>query len=361
MKRLHLTFLFLLLLMMSCSHLAQMKIGKGVDYQNDATFFNPLLPSGPDPWVIREGDYYYYMHTLVDRIDIWRTRTISDLKNAERKTVWTPPAHGANSRNIWAPELHKVGERWYLYYTAGSSGDLSTQRTFVLENSSGDPYNNQWTDRGQIMDSANDFFAIDGTVFKHRDQLYFLWSGHRSETQKDQQIYIARMKNPWTLEGTRLEISRPEYPWEMVGDPDVIEGPEILKNKRGDVFLFYSASGCATDDYALAMLSLKKDGNPLRAADWIKADRPAFQQKPEHGAFGPGHNGFFKSPDGSEDWIIYHANAEAGKGCGGLRSPRAQKIHWTKQGTPLLGEPRDLKAPIKVPAGEEKIAAGLGY
>ena len=97
----------------------------------------------------------------------------------------------------------------------------------------------------------------------------------------------------------------------------------------------------------------------MRAADWIKADRPAFQQKPEHGAFGPGHNGFFKSPDGSEDWIIYHANAEAGKGCGGLRSPRAQKIHWTKQGTPLLGEPRDLKAPIKVPAGEEKIAAGL--
>jgi len=350
-----------LLLCLSCSELARRKSVKSTGYQSIETFSNPLLPSGPDPWVIRDGEYYYYMHTMVDRINIWRTKAISELKNAEYKTVWTAPPKGANSKNIWAPELHRVGEKWYLYYTAGSSGDLSTQRTFVLENSSGDPYNDQWVDRGQISDAANDFFAIDGTVFEYKKQLYFLWSGHRSETQIDQRIYIARMKNPWTLEGSRVELSYPQYSWEKVGNPDVNEGPEILKDKHGELFLFYSASGCATDDYALGLLSLRKNGNPMIANDWTKSKEAVFRQKPEHGAFGPGHNGFFKSPDGSEDWIIYHANAEAGQGCGGLRSPRAQKIHWTAQGTPELGEPLSLKTQIKVPSGEEKVVVRLGY
>src|SRR5262245_49901057 len=61
------------------------------------SFRNPLLPSGPDPWVVREQGYYYYMHTLGNRLAIWRTRDIADLANAEQKTIWTPPASGPNA------------------------------------------------------------------------------------------------------------------------------------------------------------------------------------------------------------------------------------------------------------------------
>src|SRR3982751_3755213 len=102
------------------------------------TFRNPLLTSGPDPWVIQKDSTYYYTHTLGNRISLWKTKTISDLKNAPVFPAWSPPAAGANSKNVWAPELHLLNTKWYLYYTAGS-GDLSTQRTFVLENSSADP------------------------------------------------------------------------------------------------------------------------------------------------------------------------------------------------------------------------------
>lgn len=320
----------------------------------DQFFSNPLLDSGPDPWVIHDEDFYYYTHTLVDRIDIWRTRTVTDLKNAKRTTVWRAPNAGLNSKNIWAPELHKMGDNWYLYYTAGATDDLSTQRTFVLENSSGNPDNHQWVDRGQVGDSANNEFAIDGTVFEYKKAYYFLWSGHDSKSDITQRIYIAKLENPWTLSGNRVAISHPEFDWERIGEPDVNEGPEILKNKKGRIFLIYSASGCATDDYALGMLSLRKGGDPLRAGDWTKHDEPVLSKKPEHSVFGPGHNGFFKSPDGSEDWIIYHANPSAGLGCGGARNPRAQKIHWKKDGTPDFGVPADIHAKIKVPSGEEK-------
>ena len=73
------------------------------------TFTNPLLPSGPDPSVHREGDTYYYMHTLGDRLEIWRTKDITDLANAERKLVWQAPSQPAsNGVAIWAPELHRI-------------------------------------------------------------------------------------------------------------------------------------------------------------------------------------------------------------------------------------------------------------
>ena len=64
------------------------------------TFTNPLLPSGADPWSIYKDGYYFYTNTLGDRIDVWKTRSLADLKTAERKTIWTPPAGTSYSKEI---------------------------------------------------------------------------------------------------------------------------------------------------------------------------------------------------------------------------------------------------------------------
>ena len=126
-----------------------------------------------------------------------------------------------------------------------------------------------------------------------------------------------------------------------------------MKNAAGDVFLIYSASFCGTDDYALGMLSLAKDADPLLRASWIKNDNTVFSKVPT--AYGAGHNGFFKSKDGKEDWIIYHANAEShpnNSGCGNSRSTRIQKFTWNDDGTPNFGQPVALGESIDVPSGE---------
>lgn len=328
-------------------------LGSDLRPMPDTGFTNPLLESGPDPWVIRKDSFYYYTNTLGNRIAIWKTKTVSDLKHATIKTIWHPPASGANSKNIWAPELHYSEGKWYMYYTAGASADLNTQRLFVLENSSADPLEGQWTEKGQIADSSADFFAIDGTVLEYGGRNYLVWSGHASATDHTQNLYIARMSNPWTLETRRVLISSPQYAWESVGAPPAVnEGPEILKNATGRIFLVYSASGCWTDDYALGLLSLKQGGDPLHAADWSKSPQPIFTKKPENGAFGPGHNGFFQSPDGKEDWIIYHANTFSGQGCGDKRNPRIQKFSWNADGTPHFGEPVKINTSIRKPSGE---------
>ncbi len=322
-----------------------------------ATLFqNPLLSSGPDPWVSQKDNTYYYTHTLGDRIAIWKTAKMSDLSKAAPQTVWTAPTTGNNSKNVWAPEFHFLDNKWYAYYTAGSSTDLATQRSFVLENAAADPTLGTWTDKGQIKDPAADFFSIDGTVFTHNGANYFLYSGQPSATDNTQNIYIARMANPWTLATGRTLISSPTFDWETRGFggglPKVNEGPEILKNAAGRVFLIYSASGCWTDDYALGMLTLKDGGDPLSAADWTKNPTPVFSKKESSSAYGPGHNTFFKSKDGTEDWILYHANPAPGQGCNNARSPRMQKFTWNTDGTPNFGEPVPINTSLKKPSGE---------
>jgi GH43 family beta-xylosidase len=317
------------------------------------TFTNPLLSSGPDPWIIKKDNVYYYTHTLGNRVALWKTTKVSDLKNASQQTVWSAPASGPNSKNIWAPELHFLNNKWYIYYTAGSSADLSTQRIFVLENSSADPLAGAWADKGKIGDPAADFFSIDGSVFNYNGNDYFLWSGQATAVDNTQRIYIARMADPWTLATPRVEISSPQYNWEMAGAPPAVnEGPEILKNANGKIFLIYSASGCWTDDYALGMLTLNDGGDPLNPAHWTKSVTPVFTKNPSNAAYGPGHNSFFKSADGTEDWILYHANSSAGQGCGDARSPRAQKFTWNASGIPQFGGPVAAGSHIQKPSGE---------
>jgi len=88
----------------------------------------------------------------------------------------------------------------------------------------------------------------------------------------------------------------------------------------------------------------------LSVAAWHKYDQPVFSKA--NGVYGPGHNGFFKSPDGTEDWLIYHGNASELEGCSGTRSLRAQKFTWHDDGTPNFGEPVAAGESVVSPAGE---------
>src|SRR5688572_24601578 len=116
------------------------------------TFTNPLPPSGADPWVMYKDGYFYYTHTVGDKINLWKTKGLEELKQVSPVTVWTPPAKGPNSKAIWAPELHFLDNKWYLFYTAtdvDNDGDAS-RYVFVLENSSADPLAGRWIDKGKM-------------------------------------------------------------------------------------------------------------------------------------------------------------------------------------------------------------------
>jgi GH43 family beta-xylosidase len=317
----------------------------------ETTFTNPLL-NGADPWVYLKDGTYYYLHTMGNSIRLWKTDALSKIASAQAVTVFTPTSGQPNSRNIWAPEIFFLDNKWYIYYTAGNGEDRS-QRTWVLENSNADPTTGTWVDKGRIFSTDRDFWAIDGTVLEYNNSRYFLWAGRPDVNNVDltQKIYIAKMSNPWTLEGSSTLLTSPQFQWERNGF-GVNEAPQVL-TINNKVFMTYSASFCGTDDYALGMLSLNQNGNPLNINDWVKRDQPVFTKKPQSGAYGPGHNSFFKSPDGKENWIIYHANSSPNQGCSDQRNIRIQKFSVGADGAPIFGEPAAIGLQIVKPSGEK--------
>ncbi len=340
----------------------------GLLAQTPATLTNPLLPSGADPWITSRDGFYYYMNSTGRNLAIRKARSVADLAAAPSKVVWTPGADMPYSHGLWAPELHYLRGRWYIYFAA-DAGTNFTHRIWVVENPSPDPLEGEWTLKGKVSDPT-DKWAIDATVFEDAGRLYLVWSGWEGDVNGVQSLYIAELSNPWTVKGHRARISTPDHPWEKVGDltgnsrsdanpgantvdpvhVDVNEGPEILRH-RNRLFLVYSASGCWTDFYELGMLSAASGADLLDPRSWIKNPLPVFWQSPAAHAYGTGHNSFFQSPDGRQDWILYHANPEPNQGCGGHRSPRAQPFTWKPDGSPDFGRPLPIGTPIPAPSG----------
>ena len=316
------------------------------------TFTDPLLENGPDPWVVWWKGFYYYSNSSGTNLTLRKTADITDLRHAIKKAVWTPDPGHPWSKDLWAPELHRWGNRWYIYFAA-DAGENASHRIYVVENESDDPLEGTWTFKGKVGDPS-DTWAIDATTFELRGQHYLVWSGWKGATDGEQDLYIAHMSNPWTIDSPRTLISQPTYPWEEHGDlpgrhVNVNEGPEFLSHGN-KMFLVFSASGCWTDFYTLGLLEAKLDADPLDAHSWAKIDHPFLSTDPGAEAFGTGHNGFFKSPNGQEDWIIYHANPAPGEGCSNTRSPRIQRFTWNELGRPHFGRPGPLHRPLEKPA-----------
>jgi GH43 family beta-xylosidase len=304
-------------------------------------FRNPLLPQGQDPYVIYHDGWYY--HCFVNESFGWgpirvrKSRTIPGLATAEPVQVWTPPSAGLGSRHLWAPEMHFIHNRWYIYYSAADE-DGRNHRIYVLESDSEEPQG-WYHPKGKLSDES-DKWAIDGTVLqKPSGELYFIWSGdddeisHEQTTYHPQNIYVTPMKNPWTLIGRRTCISKPTYAWEKNGPAPINEGPQVLE-KNGKYFIVYSASHSLTDDYCLGLL-INETGDILNLSAWKKYPEPVFHKTDS--VFGPGHCSFTTAPDG-KDWIFYHSARHQGSGWD--RQVHAQPFTWTRDGLPDFGIPQ---------------------
>ena len=309
------------------------------------TLVNPLLPSGPDPFILTADGWFYFTATRGNRLAIRRTRDLAQLADAEEVVVWRPPATGGNAISIWAPELHRFDGKWFLYYTAAASGhdDDAHRGVWVLENDGADPLAGTWIDRGRV---ATTLPGIDGTVFEARGRRWFAYSAYDGP---DSVLMLAPLANPWTLAAPPVTIARPDLPWERQGGRQILEGPEFLQGPHGDLFLAYSASACWSDDYALGLLRLRPGADPTVAANWTKAPNPVLAKAPANDVYAPGHNAFFTARGGRETWIVYHANQGAGAGCKATRSPRAQQMAWAADGTPVFPVPARAGDRVEAP------------
>ncbi|CAF1317916.1 unnamed protein product [Didymodactylos carnosus] len=320
------------------------------NYTNVNNFYNLIAQEGADPWVYKHSNgYYYYLKSTGSNLLLSKSRTLTGIDVGKNKTVWSSRDTGPSCRDIWAPELHFLRQKWYIYY-AGTTCDSDNvnHRMFVLENKNFDPFIGEFDEKGQITDSTQKW-AIDGTVLEHplSDELYFIWSGWEGDIDVRQLLYIAHMSNPWTIDSERVEIAIPTYSWETNHRPNVNEGAQILIH-NSTINLIYSASGSWTNDYSLGLITLDVNNDPMMPSSWIKRSFPLLQSA--NGLYGPGHASFTKSPDDKENWIVFH-NARY-NGSGWVRQVRTQIFSWNLDNTPNFCSLNDPNIPIQLPSGE---------
>lgn len=338
-----------------------------------ATFTNPIVDAGADPWMFRYEDYYYLTYTNNQDITLFRSKSLTDWTDADSKLVFSPPPGMNYSTDLWAPEIHNIDGKWYVIFTADPRNDSPPpeiemwceyncpavhHRMFVVEGTGSDPWTATYQYKSEL-DTYNQF-AIDGTYFQHNDQLYHIYSCWRRQYDGwPANLCITKMANPYTVSSPFSErqiISTPEYDWEKTPfgrtSNDRLssnEGPQQLTNPTtGQQFLIYSAARSDNRNYCLAQLELVGD-DPMNPGNWRKHPFPIFYQNPSESAYGVGHASFTTSPDGSENWIVYHGMRDPTNGWS-ARSIRAQKFEWNDDGSPKF--PRPGYGPYETPKGQ---------
>lgn len=305
-------------------------------------FKNPFIEQRADPWILKHTDGYYYFIASVpefDRIELRRSAALEDLPSVCPKVIWKKHTTGIMGAHIWAPEIHYIDGKWYIYFAAGKAEAIWDIRMYVLENSSTNPLEGEWIEKGQLKTNWESF-SLDGTTFEHNKRRYLVWAQNDPNIEGNTNLYIAVMINPWTIEGNQVMITKPDLDWEKIGYL-VNEGPAVLK-RNGKIFITYSAS--ATDhNYCMGLLQASEDSDLLDPKSWIKSTKPVFKTCEETGQYGPGHNCFTTSKDGKRDILVYHARNYFGLKGDPLTDPnrhaRLQIFDWNIDGTPNFGVP----------------------
>ncbi|MEV0241104.1 glycoside hydrolase family 43 protein [Streptomyces sp. NPDC050674] len=307
-----------------------------------APFVNPLVRNRADPHIHRHTDGHYYFTATApeyDRIILRRSRTLGGLGTADESVIWRAHATGPMGAHIWAPELHRIGGKWYIYFASAPAEEIWAIRIWVLENAHPNPFQGTWVERGQVK-TAWETFSLDATTFTHRGKRYLAWAQHEPGMDNNTGIFLSEMANPWTLKGPQVRLSTPEYDWERIGFK-VNEGPYVLK-RNGRLFMTYSAS--ATDfNYCVGLLTADADSHLLDPVSWTKSPTPVFTSNDTTKQYGPGHNCFTVAEDGRTDVLVYHARQYKEINGDPLNDPnrhtRVQKLGWKRDGTPDFGVP----------------------
>ena len=246
--------------------------------------FKDKRPSfGQDPHLQPYEDGYLLVQSAYNdrRIVIKQLRFLEDFRSHPSQTIWMD----AGQKQIWAPEIHHLDNRWYIYY-ASSDGENSNHRTYVIEAET--PFG-PYHQLGKVADPDNDFWSIDTTIFEHEGQRYAAWSGWATEFAGfPQHLYLAALLSPNRI-GPRSCIASPHFNWETSIQP-ILEGPQVLKTQE-KLFLTYSANASWTNEYCVGLLEYT--GGPLLDPNsWVKGPQPILK--------GGGHGCFIGSS------YVYH-------------------------------------------------------
>lgn len=307
-------------------------------------FNEPWILQRADPYVYRHTDGWYYFTASIpayDCIALRRAKTMAELPDAEEKIIWKKHESGPMSEHIWAPEIHYLFGKWYIYYAGGEKENIWNIRPYVLECQGENPMEDTWKELGKMGRADDDVFSFEGfsldaTVFENKGEYYYVWAEKVGVGAQISNLYIAKMESGSKLKTVQVLLTTPDYDWERIGFW-VNEGPAVIK-RAGKLYLTYSASETGVD-YCVGMLSADEEADLLDPRSWTKERNPVLRTCEEKQIFGPGHNSFTVDEDGN-DVIVYHARTESVIDGNPLYNPNRHamlmKVKWDENERPVF-------------------------
>lgn len=321
-----------------------------------AVYAEPFIHERADPYITKGPDGFFYFTASYpaygdefhgyDRIILRRSETVSGLESAEELTVWKAHKDGIMSRHIWAPEIHFIGGKWYIFFAAATSENKWDIKPYCLRCRSDIPYTQNWEELGVIQKTADDdlsfrCFSLDMTYFEHKGRHYLIWA----QIEGTSSLFMAETtkETPWILKTKPILLSRPEYDWEKIVHK-VNEGASVLKTED-KIYIFFSASGTGAE-YCMGRLEAKENVDLMNPESWKKLPQPVFSTKDLKDAAGPGHNSFITDENG-DLLLVYHArpSSHLEKKCGTFceeslydpcRHARIKKVTFDENNEPLI-------------------------
>jgi beta-xylosidase len=296
---------------------------KGIDY-----YVNPIFAGDyPDPSILRDGNDYYIVHSSFEYYPgllIWHSK---DLIN------WTPVTNALHKYvgSVWAPDLVKYNNKYYIYFPANNSNYVVTA----------DSINGTWSepidlkvgniDPGHVTDQ-------DGKLY-----LYFSSGG-----------YVPLSDNGLSVAG---EFKQTYNGWPIPRDYTIecfcLEGPKLVK--RGDYYYLTTAEGGTAGPATSHMIISARSKSPF--GPWENSPYNPIIRTIENSEkwWSKGHGTLFEDSKGNW-WIVFHGYENGHYNMG--RQTLLQPVEWTKEG--WFKSPDGIKTdePIKRPIS---VASKIGF
>lgn len=315
-----------------------------------------------DPAIIKDGDWFYTFSTDTGIRDHFKAgiqiRKSRDLINWEwvghafKNGVPKEANEWTDARGLWAPEIVKINDTYFMYYSASQFGKTQSFIGVATSDHIEGPYQDQGLVYKSRQGEDEEPNAIDPNMIIDRNQEPWIVYGsffggiHINKINPKTGKFIENGKGTLIAKRNRT-VDR------------AIEGPYIVYNPDTDYYYLFVSYDSLSANYNIRVARSKDitgpyyDYNGLEMTDVVSSQKEVgmkvlggYKFKDHPGWIAPGHNSVLK--DGSNYYVCHHIRSAENRH---IHSLQIRKIFWTDDGWPLISPQRY--------AGEEEVEIKL--
>jgi hypothetical protein len=243
--------------------------------------------------------------------------------------AWSPDVNGGRlAKEVWAPGVARIGDRYVMFYAAGSTPKGRFCLSVATASDGLGPFTDSTTTPIHCDDDPNGSIDPQPFVDPTTGVPYLLWKSEGFPGRAPARLWVRQLApdgTSWAPGSTARLLLGTSQSWEG----NVVENPSMIRY-GGRWLLFYSGNEWRSDDYATGVAFCDSPLGPCRKS----AQNPILRS--EGDVLGPGGGTAFVDAVGSfrfahHYWRAPHVGYPSDPGCDGT-DPKTGQPHCASQG-----------------------------